>query len=238
MVLSDKRILEELETGNVVIEPFQRRNLATSSYDVSLGEWYFREKRLAQMVYNIWSEREVEKVWGTVPCRAEPALPIMQKHTDVDWSGVKEDDRLIMIAPGETILCHTLEYIGGRNIFTTQMKARSSMGRNFIAVCKCAGWGDVGFVNRWTMEVSNFSSHFSIPLVVGRRIAQIVFDETGPIIGADYATSGSGKYQTATDLKEVVSSWNPKMMLPRLYRDPEAEEALEAALKAKEFVHV
>ena len=23
------------------------------------------------------------------------------------------------------------------------MKARSSLGRNFIEVCKCAGWGDV-----------------------------------------------------------------------------------------------
>jgi hypothetical protein len=32
---------------------------------------------------------------------------------------------------------------------TTMMKARSSLGRNFIEICKCAGWGDVGYINRW-----------------------------------------------------------------------------------------
>lgn len=31
-----------------------------------------------------------------------------------------------------------------RKTVTTMMKARSSMGRNFIEVCKCAGWGDIG----------------------------------------------------------------------------------------------
>ncbi|MCX8513508.1 MAG: hypothetical protein ORN26_00305 [Candidatus Pacebacteria bacterium] len=41
--------------------------------------------------------------------------------------------------PGETILAHTNEFIGGRNHITTMMKARSSMGRSFIEVCKCAG---------------------------------------------------------------------------------------------------
>lgn len=63
------------------------------------------------------------------------------------------------------------------------MKARSSIGRNFIEVCKCAGWGDVGYINRWTMEITNNSSHYAIPLVVGRRIGQIIFFETGPILG-------------------------------------------------------
>jgi len=46
------------------------------------------------------------------------------------------DDRIIWIKPGETILGHTLEFIGGRKSVTTMMKARSSMGRNFIEVCK------------------------------------------------------------------------------------------------------
>lgn len=33
----------------------------------------------------------------------------------------------------------------------------------------------MGYINRWTMEITNNSQHYSIPLVVGRRIAQIVF---------------------------------------------------------------
>jgi dCTP deaminase len=99
------------------------------------------------------------------------------------------------------------------------MKARSSLGRSFIEVCKCAGWGDVGYVNRWTMEITNNSEHYHIPLVVGRRIAQIVFFETGPILTTDY--SKNGKYQSSEDLEEIKRKWNPSLMLPRLYKDRE-----------------
>jgi dCTP deaminase len=121
------------------------------------------------------------------------------------------------LEPGETILAHTSEFIGGKNHITTMMKARSSMGRNFIEVCKCAGWGDVGYVNRWTMEITNNSRHYAIPLIVGRRIAQIVFFETGHIINNDY--SSSGKYQTHQDMKKMKKEWNPSSMLPKLYLD-------------------
>jgi dCTP deaminase len=100
------------------------------------------------------------------------------------------------------------------------MKARSSLGRNFIEVCKCAGWGDVGYVNRWAMEITNNSRNYIIPLVVGRRIAQIVFFETGPILESDY--SKGGKYQSTTDMKALKKMWEPEMILPRLYKDREA----------------
>src|SRR5690606_39548849 len=39
MILSDKRILEEIEKGNIVIEPFDRSNLGTNSNDVHLGKY-------------------------------------------------------------------------------------------------------------------------------------------------------------------------------------------------------
>jgi deoxycytidine triphosphate deaminase len=53
-VLSDKKIMEMREEGRIVIEPFKRANLATSSYDVSLGRFYFREKEPepGRSVYN------------------------------------------------------------------------------------------------------------------------------------------------------------------------------------------
>src|SRR3546814_10079518 len=38
MILSDKRILEEIEKGTIVIEPYDRRYLGTNSYDVHLGK--------------------------------------------------------------------------------------------------------------------------------------------------------------------------------------------------------
>lgn len=50
--------------------------------------------------------------------------------------GIKPTDEIIWLAAGETILAHTREYIGGRGNVTTMMKARSSLGRNFIEVAE------------------------------------------------------------------------------------------------------
>ena len=68
--------------------------------------------------------------------------------------------------------------VGGRNGFTTSMRARSSIGRSCLSVCKCAGVGDVGFISRWTMEITNHS-HAMVQLPVGLRVAQILFYEVG-----------------------------------------------------------
>ena len=218
MALSDRKILEEMKKGDIVIEPFDRKNLATSSYDVTLGEYYFREKptKYDHNIYNIWSKSHTDHVWGTEPERAKKASEVFKKYK-FKWEGISPTDKVILLQPGETILGHTNEFIGGKNHITTMMKARSSMGRNFIEVCKCAGWGDVGFFNRWTMEITNISRHYAIPLVVGRRVAQIIFLETGPIIKSDYADTG--KYQSSKDIKEMQKSWKPESMLPKLYKD-------------------
>ena len=219
MALSDRRILEEMKNGAVVISPFNQDQLATSSYDVTLGEYFFREQppKYNHSLYNIWSKSHMEHVWGADNVeRAVPAKEAFQKY-NFDWDGIHPTDKVIVLRPGETILAHTQEFIGGKNHITTMMKARSSTGRNFIEVCKCAGWGDVGYVNRWTMEITNNSKNYIIPLVVGRRIAQIVFFETGPILGSDY--SATGKYATSTNLAELKKGWKPEMMLPRLWAD-------------------
>lgn len=220
MALSDKRILEEKKKGNIIIDPFKRENLATSSYDVSLGEWYFRENKPKHIysVYNIYDKRHTDHVWGLKPYRAERAKNVF-KDVKFDFVGISPEDQVILIDPGETILAHTEEFIGGRNCVTTDMKARSSIGRNFIEVCKCAGWGDVGYTNRWTMEITNISKYYSIPLVVGRRIAQIIFFETGEILGNDYTQIKSSKYHTESNINKMKKNWKPEMMLPKLYKD-------------------
>ena len=136
-----------------------------------------------------------------------------------DFVGINENDLIIILEPGETILAHTEEFIGGKNHITTMMKARSSWGRNFIEVCKCAGWGDVGYTNRWTMEITNNARQYRIPLIVGRRIAQIIFFETGDIRQSDYTQQG--KYQSATNVDDIQKQWDPRSMLPKMYNDRE-----------------
>jgi len=140
-----------------------------------------------------------------------------------------------LLRPGTTVQARTAEdgsllsmwFIGGRDHITTMMKARSSLGRSFIEVCKCAGWGDVGYINRWTMEITNNSRFFSIPLVVGRRVAQMVFYEVAPLAKnqIDYVGEG-GKYQRSQDVEEVKRTWHPQMMLPRMHHDWEIESGL------------
>jgi dCTP deaminase len=233
MALSDRKIIEAMKTGDVVIEPFARANLATSSYDLTLGEHFYREQKPARehhKVYNIWNKDHIDHVWGTkheVAVRAEDAL----RFVNFEWKGISPDDMVILLSPGETILAHTNEFIGGRNHITTMMKARSSLGRSFIEVCKCAGWGDVGYINRWTMEITNNSAHYTIPLVVGRRVAQLIFFETGPILGDDYTKTG--KYNAPKNLAQLMKSWKPEMMLPRLDLDRDIGKPWKSSKKRK-----
>jgi dCTP deaminase len=112
-------------------------------------------------------------------------------------------------------LAHTNEFIGGKHNITTKMQARSSLGRNFIEVCKCAGWGDVGYVNRWTMEITNNSRNLILALPVNKRVAQIVFLRTEGEVDEEHSYGVSGKYQTG----EETPLWDPSMMLPRLWLD-------------------
>src|SRR3989338_4677557 len=130
---------------------------------------------------------------------------------------IKPEDRVIILGPGETILAHTEEFIGGRNCVTTEMRARSSMGRIGITVCKCAGWGDLGFCNRWTMEMSNHLKDTPVVLIVGMRVAQIPFYQVDTL-DVSYATTG-GSYQVTDDLEAMMKNWTPLLMLPKFSRD-------------------
>lgn len=224
MLLSANAILRHMENGNVVINPFDKRKLNSTSYDVSLGEWFWRERHpeLHSSLYNLYDQAHVERVWGKEPFRAERAEEVMTKY-GLNLINVKSDDLVVLLGPGETILGHTQEFIGGRNVCIGKLYARSSLGRNFVEVCKDAGWGDVGYFNRWTMEITNNSQYFTIPLVVGRRIAQMVFYEVEPIV-ADMDYPKLGKYQKSASLDDLKKDWVPQMMLPRMYEDWEIKE--------------
>lgn len=100
------------------------------------------------------------------------------------------------------------------------MKARSSMGRNFFEVCKCAGMGDAGYFNRWTMEITNNSRYHQIPIVVGRRVAQLLFFKIEPVDAKDVYDQ-TGKYQGTKSLEALKAAWSPEAMLPKQWKDRE-----------------
>ena len=137
-LLSDAAILHHVfATGLIVISPFHLSHLSTSSYDVTLGCHYYRETRPEPGcgVYNPYCRQQVQRVWGE-PRTAESHSAWLQRTQQPPLANIAPHDLLIWVAPGETILAHSSEFIGGLRSITTMMKARSSMGRNFIEVCK------------------------------------------------------------------------------------------------------
>lgn len=222
MLLSKPEILAEMQRGNIIIDPFVPRNLHSVSYDVTLGPWYWRKQALSDRapIFNPYDREMVKYVWGETPLKAQPLRTLRKRAHYPPLKGIDDTKLVILLAPGETILAHTQEFVGGRNICAAKMQARSSAGRSFILVCRDAGFIDVGYINRITMEMQNVSTEEYIPLVVGRRYAQILFFRVAPIAARD-SYEVKGKYQTGSTLREVKRRWNSEMMLPRMWQDSE-----------------
>lgn len=169
-MLSDKQILEQREQGNIIIEPFDMRQLGTNSYDCRLGEWYFRGDDDIKVVR--LDDDSIREYWGR-PKRAV--------------SGE------IVIEPGTTILAHTIEVIGGINGYLVNMHARSTTVRAGLSVCRCGGIGDTGYVSRWTMEISNHTRS-TVALPIGFRVCQFSMHYIGEALKSYYTSSHSGNY--------------------------------------------
>lgn len=218
-VYSNTQIKAAIDDGHIVFHPYQEAHIAGSSIDVTLGHYFYKQEYQEEArVYNPFDEGEVDRYFKG-PLKAQPHKEWCEKNGYKLFKNIPDDHPIIVLRPGERILAHTHEFIGIKAPGTSTMQARSTWGRNGVAVCLDAGWGDPGYINRWTMEIYNMNQHESVVLPVGERIAQLVFYETGPV-DQEYKKL-SGKYQTAAsdDLASIVANWSPEQMLPRAYKD-------------------
>jgi dCTP deaminase len=124
MILSDKKILEAIESGDIVIEPYNRDCLGTNSYDVHLGKW------LANYKDEVLDAR---------------------KHNQIDHFEIPEEG--FVLQPGVLYLGVTEEYTETHHAVPF-LEGKSSVGRLGIDIHATAGKGDVGFCNYWTLEIS------------------------------------------------------------------------------------
>lgn len=218
-VYSNKEIRQAVKDGHIICHPFINDNVAGSSIDVTLGEWYYRTERTGSSgFYNPFDKKDVQRYFEG-PHKAETHQKWAAANGRQLFEGIPPNHPIIVLRPGERILGHTHEFIGIKAPGTSTLQARSTWGRNGVAVCLDAGWGDPGYINRWTLEIYNMNQHESVILPAGERIAQMVFYETGPVEG-EYKKL-SGKYQTnvSADLKNIIKKWRPEQMLPQAYKD-------------------
>lgn len=218
-VYSNKQIREAIKAGHIVFHPFVDEHIAGSSVDVTLGSWYYRTERHSMSgFYNPFDEYQVGKYFDG-PFHAETHDLWAESNGRKLFKGIPSDHPIIILRPGERILAHTHEFIGIKAPGTSTMQARSTWGRNGVAVCLDAGWGDPGYINRWTMEIYNMNQHQSVVLPVGERIAQLVFYHTGPVENEYNKLSGKYQLSESSDVRQIVSEWRPEQMLPRAYKD-------------------
>jgi dCTP deaminase len=224
-LLSRPAILEHRGKG-VIIHPFIDNHLKTASYDVRIGQYFYKRKATSEThepMFNPYDSEAVKRHFGHFHTAESARCIVGYQETPHFWKGIEPDDLVILLQPGEMILGHTDEYIGGtkdpqtNRCFLAEMKARSSVGRMGLEVCRCAGWGDVGYVNRWTMEIVN-TSNSPVPIIVGMRIAQMKFYEVDPVADEDLygADVNRDHYQVSIDLEQLQKNWKPELMLPRI----------------------
>lgn len=124
MILSDKLILQEIEKGTIIIEPYDPTCLGTNSYDVHLGKYL-----------------------ATYRNRVLDA----KQHNEIDHFEIPKEGFLLQ--PNTLYLGVTVEYTETHR-HVPFLEGKSSTGRLGIDIHATAGKGDVGFCNTWTLEIS------------------------------------------------------------------------------------
>ena len=124
MILTDKQILDCMDDGSIVIEPFDINRLGSNSYDVHLG------RTLATYVDDVLDAR---------------------KHNTIQTFEIPDEG--FVLVPDTLYLGVTHEYTETHK-HVPFLEGKSSVGRLGIDIHATAGKGDVGFCNFWTLEIS------------------------------------------------------------------------------------
>jgi dCTP deaminase len=173
MILTGPAIRQRMDAGDIVIDPFDEKQLNPNSYNLRLhNELLIYRKGIGAGVLE------------TLDMRANN--PTTRAKIPLDGF------RLI---PGILYLGRTVERTETRNLIP-QLQGRSSTGRLGLSVHVTAGLGDIGFRGFWTLELT--VTH-PLKIYPGVEVCQIIYHvpETGGLPMPEYA----GRYQDAKDVE-------------------------------------
>lgn len=176
MVLSDKKIRELLDQGELVIHPLEDdqikqegarmgRQIQPASVDLRLGSHFLKLD--------------------------EHNIPYIDLENPAKYISFEKDE--IILPPHSFILATTMEYVRLPNNLTAFVEGRSSIGRMGLFI-QNAGWVDPGFEGEITLELYN-ANQLPIRLKAGRRVCQLVFAQMDQEAFYPY----QGKYQGQRD---------------------------------------
>ncbi|WP_062070184.1 dCTP deaminase [Demequina sediminicola] len=167
MLLSDRDIQAELDSGRVALDPYLPEMIQPSSIDVRLDK-FFR-------VFDNHKYAAID------PAAEQPELT---RLVEVDGDGP------FVLHPGEFVLGSTYESVTLPDDIAARLEGKSSLGRLGLLTHSTAGFIDPGFEGNVTLELSNMAT-LPINLWPGMKIGQLCFFRLSSPAAHPY---GSDKY--------------------------------------------
>ncbi len=166
MFLSDTDIKKALESGAVIIKPFNEKQLQVASYDVTLGN-----------EFEIVDRHKLEA--------SDPSKKIFPQTRKI----IIPDGERFVLHPGENVLGKQKEFIGVDLEHLILLSGKSSLARIGLVVHNTAMLFNPGHKFYPTFELVN-SSNVPIILRPGMEIAQLIFGKLTSRAGKDYTDVG------------------------------------------------
>lgn len=189
-ILTGAMILEEVRNGNIEIDPFRACKLNPNSYNLSLAN-ELKVYKPVNRCKNVDWERlcSLHKINGTYIKQNEPVL---DAHADNAFETYTIPEEGFLMVPGILYLGSTIERTYTSK-YIPMVEGRSSAGRLGLSVHVTAGFGDIGFNGRWTLEITVVH-----PLIIypNDEILQIAFHT--PEGNTAYQYNGRYNNQTGT----------------------------------------
>ncbi len=172
MLLSDRDIRAELESGRVRLEPYEPAMIQPSSIDVRLDR-YFR-------LFDNHKYAVID------PAEEQPDLTRLVE--------VPPDEALVL-HPGEFVLGSTYESVTLPDDVAARLEGKSSLGRLGLLTHSTAGFVDPGFTGHVTLELSNVAT-LPIKLWPGMKVGQLCFFRLSSPAERPYGAGAAGsRYQ-------------------------------------------
>jgi len=172
VLLSDRDIRAELDSGRVVLEPYDPTMVQPSSVDVRIDR-YFR----------LFDNHKY------------PVIDPAQEQPDLTRLVEVDPDEAFVLHPGEFVLASTYELVTLPDDVAARLEGKSSLGRLGLLTHSTAGFIDPGFSGHVTLELSNVAT-LPIKLWPGMKIGQLCFFRLSSAAEFPYGSAVHGsRYQ-------------------------------------------